>query len=677
MVRTCHPAQRDRTMKSRDCLTFMSGITSYYPTEDLTTDDEKSHMTEQLLSLTLEIIYLLTGEDCTVVKKRTGECVAPSSYHYTTAGWSRARGPITEPPPPSLIPERNNEQKILELTHKMMELLTGEVPIRCQDVAVYFSMEEWEYVEGHKDLYQEAMMEDHRPLTSPANRRSSESDPPERCPSPLYSQNSPEEIVPQYYQDEDLTEKHIEIINDEEETDVDGDQNFTEVEIITDVSPDGSRSWNISERPFIVAQDCGSQSNIVTQDYIGDNAMSAAAFALHSTDLSSEASSYGRSSASPAKSPSVTRRNGSKVHYCPECGKYFTRRSNLLAHQRYHNGERPFPCLDCGKRFSRKDRLLAHQRIHTGEKPYVCLVCGKCYTRNESLIEHQKTHSRLKPYSCSECGKSFKYETTLLDHHRTHMEQPFSCPECESCFFQKSELEQHIISHRMESLYACPQCGLTYGSQSDLEEHEKIHSREEQLSCFDCGKFFTRDVSLMTHEQADLGERPFSCPDCIKLFARKSVQAKHKRTHTGEKPFTCFECGKCFGQKSVLIQHQRTHTGEKPYACSDCGKCFAKKSNLIPHKRTHNGERPFPCLQCGKSFTRNDRLLAHQRIHAGEKAFPCLDCGISFAYEHDLLLHKKTHGDVKPFLCAECGDCFTEVSDLLKHKAAHETIFVV
>ncbi|XP_056408814.1 gastrula zinc finger protein XlCGF66.1-like [Hyla sarda] len=146
-----------------------------------------SPTTERILELSLEIIYLLTGEDYTVVKKTSGECVAPSR----SGGWSRARGPITEPPPPSLIPERNNEQKILELTHKMMELLTGEVPIRCQDVTVYFSMEEWEYIEGHKDLYQDiVMMEDHRPRTSPPDG-SRKRNPPERCPAPLDSQNCP------------------------------------------------------------------------------------------------------------------------------------------------------------------------------------------------------------------------------------------------------------------------------------------------------------------------------------------------------------------------------------------------------------------------------------------------------------------------------------------------------
>ncbi|XP_077322163.1 oocyte zinc finger protein XlCOF29-like [Lithobates pipiens] len=146
-------------------------------------EEDRSHMTEEILNLTLEIIYLLTGEDYVVVKKSSGEPIS--------GGWSRTQSPTMVPPPPPPIPERNKEQKILELTTMMVHLLTGEVPIRCQDVTVYFSMEEWEYLEGHKDLYKDVMMDNQPPLTSPDG--SSNGNPPERCPRPLYSRDYTQE----------------------------------------------------------------------------------------------------------------------------------------------------------------------------------------------------------------------------------------------------------------------------------------------------------------------------------------------------------------------------------------------------------------------------------------------------------------------------------------------------
>ncbi|KAG9461379.1 hypothetical protein GDO78_017060 [Eleutherodactylus coqui] len=151
-------------------------------------DKDRRNMAAGILDLTLNMIHLITGEEYTVVKTAA---VTPIIHLQESGGWS----PITAPPPQSLI------QKVLDLTNKMTELLTGEVPVRCQDVAVYFSMEEWEYLEGHLDLYKDIMMEDHQPRTSLDG--SSSRSPTEGCPSRLCSQDRPEEDVPENQQVDD------------------------------------------------------------------------------------------------------------------------------------------------------------------------------------------------------------------------------------------------------------------------------------------------------------------------------------------------------------------------------------------------------------------------------------------------------------------------------------------
>ncbi|XP_074802697.1 uncharacterized protein LOC141983442 isoform X1 [Natator depressus] len=305
-----------------------------------------------------------------------------------------------------------------------------------------------------------------------------------------------------------------------------------------------------------------------------------------------------------------------RPHACPDCEKSFKDKTALIIHQRIHTGEKPFPCAECGKRFTQKQHLTTHQRTHTGERPFSCAQCGSSFRLRKVFLTHQRVHAGELPFTCGECGKIFNHKHHLITHRRTHTgERPFPCPQCGKRFTQK----HHLLSH------------------------QRSHTGNRPFSCAQCGKSFKDKTPLSIHQIVHTGEKPFSCEACGKIFSHKHHLVIHRRTHTGEKPFTCAECGKRFTQKHHLVSHQRIHTGERPFACSHCGRSFKDKITLKLHVRLHTGERPFACAECGESFRLRKVLLTHQRVHTGQAPLICAECGKSFSHMQRMAMHQTSH----------------------------------
>ncbi|XP_073422365.1 uncharacterized protein [Dendrobates tinctorius] len=633
-------------------------------------DMDRDKMAERMLHLTLEILFRLTGEDYTVVKKTSSDpCQDPVSE-----GWGRPLSPITGPPLHPLIHEDINDQKILELIYKMIELLTGEVPIRCQDVAVYFSMEELDYLEGHRDLYKNVIMEVPQPLTSPdlSSKRST----PERCPRPLLPQDCKQEdpSAPQDHQGEDLT--HIYTT----ETYVRGDE-WCKEEIPTYDYPADDCSRRSKGR--MTSSIFKSDDLEMLQDTTKVNAITPdIPSSIYSKDMSSDPMKQVPSSDSlPITKENQSHKRGikkqtapkaKKSFSCSECGKCFTWKSHFIIHQRIHTGEKPFYCSECGKNFALKSHFVRHQRTHTGEKPFYCSECGKYFAQKSHFVRHQRAHTGEKPFSCSECGKCFNNKSDCVKHQRIHTgEKPFFCSECGKCFNTKSDCVKHQRIHTGEKPFSCLECGKCFGHKSRFLSHKRTHTGEKPFSCSECGKCFRNKSDCVMHQRTHTGEKPFSCSECGKCFAHKSHFVTHQRIHTGEKPFSCSECGKYFAQKAHFVVHQRIHTREKPFPCSECGKCFNTKSDCVKHQRIHTGEKPFSCSECGKCFNTKSHCVRHQRTHTGEKPFSCLKCGKYFAQKSRFLTHQRTHTEEKPSSSSECGKYFNQKALLERHQSSH------
>ncbi|KAJ6655120.1 hypothetical protein lerEdw1_006024 [Lerista edwardsae] len=244
-------------------------------------------------------------------------------------------------------------------------------------------------------------------------------------------------------------------------------------------------------------------------------------------------------------------------HKCLVCGESFPQQLSLLRHQKQqHAGERAFVCPECGRGFSLKHNLIIHQRIHTGEKPFGCSVCGKRFSLKQNLLTHQRVHSRERPFSCPACGKSFREQRLLLAHQKgdcgTSVTETQGEPgqqrmhtrgraraereRGESLVQRPLRVKPQEKPHQNGAVFQCRQCGANFSCKSGLLGHQRIHREERPL-------------------QNDEGRRRCS--------PRETPPPPSQRRLAGDDPFQCLTCGKSFSQKGSLTAHRKCHLGEE------------------------------------------------------------------------------------------------------------------
>ncbi|KAM3848352.1 zinc finger protein 197-like [Vipera latastei] len=257
-------------------------------------------------------------------------------------------------------------------TETIIELTTQEGYVSFEEVAVYFSEEEWSQLDpDQKALHWEVMVENHRNVSSLDNNGQE-------------NENSTEPFRVMTRGDR-LEKPANQMKVQRHET-------------------NQSNNWNWESSSIDAPmQDLLAQQGKIKKKHIMKNVK------LFKDKLD-------------VKEHYPTQTKGeSKI--CRDNGKKLTlpcENESFASQKRIHVGEKPYTCLEYGKSFRRSSHLTSHSWIHIGEKPYKCLECGKSFCKNISLTVHKRIHTGEKPYKCLECGKSFRTSSHLIYHKWIH-----------------------------------------------------------------------------------------------------------------------------------------------------------------------------------------------------------------------------------------------------------------
>ncbi|KAM5140518.1 uncharacterized protein ACMZJ9_014387 [Mantella aurantiaca] len=553
-------------------------------------EKRRRHITKRILNLTLEIIYLLTGEDYVPLKK-SDDHVTPSRHSFASGRWRRSQNLLMEPPPRSVTPEKIKDKKILQLTSKIIDLLTGE---------------ELDYLEEEANVYKDVKVEKSPMLQ--LRDGCNNWNPPERCPRPLYSPDptqehqedqvegssnrNPPERCPRPMYSRDSTQEHQKILQEDQ--------------------VDGSNNRNTPERCLhpLYSRDSTQQHQEDQVDGSNNrNPPERCPRPLYSRDSTQE----------HLKTLQEDQADGSSNRNTSgRCPYPLSSQDSTQEHHRIPEKSILFP----------KDNLEDQKAEDLREVQAVIVTQippdQEMYVRGEEPYKEEEIPEiNTGPYGISPEPPGL--ETDAQDIQGQPAAGPICC---KSDLFPISGHGGYFpcppgaavpgIGRGGDPVYVCADCGESFLCKSHLTSHQKFHLGKRQYVCPECGKCFAYNSHLVRHRITHTGEKPYSCEDCGKGFTQKSYLALHERCHTGEKPFSCSECGKCFARNASLCMHQRIHTGEKPFSCSDCGKGFSQKSYLLLHQTCHYGSKPYSCHQCGKCFTTNAYLAKHQRTHMAD-----------------------------------------------------------
>ncbi|XP_045144896.1 zinc finger protein 212 isoform X1 [Echinops telfairi] len=205
-----------------------------------------------------------------------------------------------------------------------------------------------------------------------------------------------------------------------------------------------------------------------------------------------------------------------------------------------------------------------------------------------------RSRQQERAFPCPDCGQSFRLNIDLTTHRRTHRRAHRHPPveEAPSAAHYNPPATGGTAQPALEPgevLVSGPVIGWLPARPSGRRPGAKVYH------CSQCMRGFPQRRSLLLHQRQHAGgprkgkPKP-SCLYCGKAFSWPSDVFRHERIHTGEQPFQCPQCSSTFRRHSELSEHQQTH--EDPWA----GRARpwspdARATSSLPDGRAASAER--------------------------------------------------------------------------------------
>ena len=110
-----------------------------------------------------------------------------------------------------------------------------------------------------------------------------------------------------------------------------------------------------------------------------------------------------------------------------------------------HNSLNMVECTICYKKM-RESSMKQHYQTHSKVRRFECNICGHPFTRRSDMLRHQRVlHKKQKPHACKVCRKKFSTKSLLLSHLRNHVSSNvYECSGCRVKFCRKEYYDDHV-----------------------------------------------------------------------------------------------------------------------------------------------------------------------------------------------------------------------------------------